>query len=43
VPLVFCGCGPDLNGDLSAQRQWSITDVARVVLDHFGVILPSDA
>lgn len=41
VPLVFYGCGPDLqrqNGDDRAE--WSITDVAAVVLDHFGVSRP---
>jgi hypothetical protein len=39
VPLVCWGCGPDLDrGDAQTEaRQWSITDVARVVLDHFGL------
>ena len=34
--LAFLNCGPDLR-DGTAGRQWSITDVASVVLDHFGV------
>jgi hypothetical protein len=39
VPLVFWDCGPDLAPrDRSAdERQWSITDVAPVVLAHFGI------
>jgi hypothetical protein len=38
VPLVFWGCGPDLDRRDDAEgRQWSITDVAPIVLDHFGV------
>jgi len=39
VPLVFWDCGPDLDRrDRDAdERQWSITDVAPVVLGHFGV------
>jgi hypothetical protein len=36
-PLAFVNCGPDLNGGSAQPRQWSVTDVARVVLDHFGV------
>jgi type I phosphodiesterase/nucleotide pyrophosphatase len=34
--LAFLNCGPDANG-ASEPREWSITDVAGVVLDHFGV------
>jgi hypothetical protein len=39
VPLVFLNCGPDLgsNGGRGADDEWSIADVAQVVLDHFGV------
>jgi len=40
VPLVFWDCGPaaGASGDGGeAQRQWSIGDVAPLVLDHFGV------
>ncbi len=37
VPLVFLGCGPDLGGEDAGERQWSIKDVAPIVLDHFGV------
>jgi hypothetical protein len=38
VPLVFWGCGPDADGSAQAtERQWSITDVAPLVLEHFGV------
>jgi hypothetical protein len=39
VPLVFLNCGPDLgsNGGRDAGDEWSIADVAQVVLDHFGV------
>ena len=34
--LAFLNCGPDTNGS-NGPSQWSITDVAGVVLDHFGV------
>ena len=34
--LAFLNCGPDANGS-AALSQWSITDVAGVVLEHFGV------
>jgi hypothetical protein len=39
VPLVFCGCGPDLERDHgnALDEEWSITDVAEVVGNHFGV------
>jgi hypothetical protein len=36
-PLAFVNCGPDLDGAPSTQRPWSIGDVHRVVLEHFGV------
>ena len=38
VPLVFVGCGPDLEqgGWPDRDRQWSISDVAAVVREHFG-------
>jgi Type I phosphodiesterase / nucleotide pyrophosphatase len=36
-PLAFVNCGPDLDG-ATARRPWSIGDVHRVVLDHFGVM-----
>jgi hypothetical protein len=43
VPLVFWGCGPDLDrGGEDPRLQWSIVDVASVVLDHFGVVQPAD-
>jgi hypothetical protein len=39
VPLVFYGCGPDLQGENGgdSRREWSITDVAPIVRAHFGV------
>ena len=39
VPLVFLGCGPDLHrqNGVDVRAEWSIVDVAAVVLDHFGV------
>lgn len=37
VPLVFHGCGPDLGGGVSETRQWSIQDIAPIVLSHFGL------
>jgi hypothetical protein len=36
APLAFVNCGPDLGGQDGWPGQWSITDVAPVVLDHFG-------
>lgn len=38
-PLVFVDCGPDLLEDKTETlaRQWSIVDVAPIVLAHFGV------
>ncbi len=33
-PLLFVGCGPD---DPSAHPQWTLRDVAPVVLNHFGI------
>jgi hypothetical protein len=35
--LAFLNCGPDVADSADPGRQWSITDVAEVVLDHFGV------
>jgi hypothetical protein len=37
APLAFVNCGPDLGEQNGWPGQWSITDVAPVVLDHFGV------
>jgi hypothetical protein len=39
VPLVFYGCGPDLqpDGATDGRREWSITDVAPAVRAHFGI------
>jgi predicted AlkP superfamily pyrophosphatase or phosphodiesterase len=39
VPLVFYGCGPDVEaeGELDSRREWAITDVAPVVRAHFGL------
>jgi len=34
--LAFLNCGPHVDSSVE-RRQWSITDVAGVVLDHFGV------
>jgi hypothetical protein len=34
--LAFLNCGPDTRGTTNSDRQWSITDVAGVVLEHFG-------
>ncbi len=34
--LAFLNCGPDSDSAVHARRQWSITDVAEVILDHFG-------
>jgi hypothetical protein len=36
-PLAFVNCGPDLDGGAAARRPWSIGDVHRIVLEHFGV------
>jgi hypothetical protein len=33
-PLLFVGCGP---ADPDEREQWSLRDVAGVILDHFGV------
>jgi Type I phosphodiesterase / nucleotide pyrophosphatase len=33
-PLLFVGCGPDDPGE---RAQWTLRDVAPVVLDHFGI------
>ncbi len=35
-PLLFVGCGPDGGGEAPAPEQWSLRDVAPVVLEHFG-------
>jgi hypothetical protein len=39
VPLVFYDCGPDLDRRSADETrpEWSIMDVAPVVLEHFGV------
>jgi hypothetical protein len=37
-PLLFCGCGPD---EVEEGRQWSLRDVAGVILGHFGVPEPA--
>jgi hypothetical protein len=37
-PLLFVGCGPP---DVSTYPQWSLRDIAPVVLGHFGVPLAS--
>jgi hypothetical protein len=34
--LAFVNCGPDLDDAADAPREWSITDVAPVVMSHFG-------
>jgi hypothetical protein len=36
-PLAFVNCGPDLDGEASRERPWSIADAYDIVLDHFGV------
>lgn len=33
-PLLFLGCGPEDPGE---REQWSLRDVAGIVLDHFGL------
>ncbi len=33
-PLLFVGCGPDDPGE---RQQWTLSDVAPVVLEHFGL------
>jgi predicted AlkP superfamily pyrophosphatase or phosphodiesterase len=33
-PLLFVGCGPD---DPAVRQQWTLRDVAPVVLEHFGI------
>jgi hypothetical protein len=39
APLVFVDCGPDLHRDKGEihTREWSIVDVAPIVLAHFGL------
>ncbi|MGI8631250.1 MAG: alkaline phosphatase family protein [Solirubrobacterales bacterium] len=39
-PLVFVGCGPQTPS--SEPEQWTLRDVAPVVLDHFGVPAQSE-
>ena len=34
VPLLFVGCGPS---DVAEREQWTLRDVAPIVLDHFGL------
>ncbi|HET8862383.1 MAG TPA: alkaline phosphatase family protein [Solirubrobacterales bacterium] len=34
-PLLFVGCGP---ADSSERQQWTLQDVAPVVLEHFGLV-----
>jgi hypothetical protein len=36
-PLAFVNCGPDLDAGAAVRQPWSIGDVNKVVLDHFGV------
>jgi hypothetical protein len=36
APLVFVNCGPNVGAGNGQPAQWSITDVAGVVMDHFG-------
>jgi hypothetical protein len=45
APLVFVDCGPDLQRERkeSFPRQWSIVDVAPIVLAHFGLQPGSDS
>ena len=33
-PLLFVGCGPERPGE---REQWTLRDVAPIVLDHFGI------
>jgi len=33
-PLLFVGCGPE---SAAAREQWTLRDVAPVILDHFGI------
>jgi type I phosphodiesterase/nucleotide pyrophosphatase len=33
-PLLFCGCGPQSPAE---REQWSLRDIAPVVLEHFGL------
>jgi hypothetical protein len=33
-PLLFVGCGPE---DANDRDQWTLRDVAPIVLDHFGL------
>jgi hypothetical protein len=39
-PLLFYGCGPD---DPREREQWSLRDVAGVVLEHFGLAPGTEA
>jgi hypothetical protein len=32
-PVLFCGCGPQ---DAGEREQWSLRDVAPIVIEHFG-------
>ncbi len=34
-PLLFVGCGPE---SADERQQWTLRDVAPIVLDHFGVV-----
>jgi hypothetical protein len=33
-PLLFVNCGPE---QASARKQWTLADIAPIVLDHFGL------
>jgi Type I phosphodiesterase / nucleotide pyrophosphatase len=33
-PLLFCGCGPQ---SAAEREQWSLRDIAPIVLEHFGL------
>ena len=37
-PLLFCGCGPE---EVAEGEQWSLRDVAGIILGHFGVTEPA--
>ncbi|HEX8051260.1 MAG TPA: alkaline phosphatase family protein [Solirubrobacterales bacterium] len=37
-PLLFVGCGPE---SAAEREQWTLRDVAPVVLEHFGVAAPA--
>jgi type I phosphodiesterase/nucleotide pyrophosphatase len=34
APILFCGCGPE---SADVREQWSLKDVAPIVLEHFGL------